>query len=130
MEINITGVNLIEFVKEVYRLSAPAGLGWLHFIKGELTDEEAKKILDIWKNDRQFALEMDYIKGRACKMAVSRKVKNLYIRSPWYDHTDMQLEKLLKGVWPKDRLFPELKAEEHGISCHCVDCQSKRETKS
>lgn len=130
MEINITGINLIEFVKGVYRLSVPAGLGWLHFTKGELTDEEAKEILNIWKKDKQFALEMDYIKGRACKMNVFRKGKNLYIRFPWYDHTDIQLKKLLKAVWPKDRLFPELKAEEHGISCHCVHCQNERETKS
>jgi len=130
MEIDITGINLIEFIKGVYRLSVPAGLGWLHFTEGELTDEEAEEILDIWKKDKQFALDMDYIRGRACKMTVFRKGKNLYIRSPWYDHTDMQLEKLLKEVWSKDRLLPELKAEEHGISCHCVDCQSKRETKS
>ena len=133
MEIDITGINLIEFVRGVYRLSVPAGLGWLHFTEGELTDEEVKEILDIWKKDKQFALDMDYIKGRACKMTVFRKdreEKKIFIYSPWYDHTDIQLKKLLKGVWPKDRLFPELKAEEHGISCHCADCQSKRETKS
>lgn len=130
MEIDITGINLIEFVKGAYRLSVPAGLGWLHFTEGELTDEEAKEILDIWKKDKQFALDMDYIKGRACKMTVFRKGKNLYIRSPWYDHTDIQLKKLLKVAWLKDRLFPELKTEEHGISCHCVHCQSKRRTKS
>ncbi len=128
MEINITGVNLIEFVKEVYRLSVPAGLGWLHFTEGELTDEEAKEILDVWKNDKQFALDMDYIKGRACKMTASRKDrggKEIFIRSPWHDHTDIQLEKLLKAIWSEDRPFPELKAEEHGIGCNCVHCQSK-----
>ena len=131
MEININGVNLIEFVKEVYRLSVPAGLGWLHFTEGELTDEEAKEILDIWKNDKQFALDMDYIKGRACKMTVFRKENKLYIRSPWHDHTDIQLKKLLKVAWPKDKPFPELEPEEHGIGCYCVDCQSKKkETKS
>ena len=43
MEIDITGINLIEFVKEVYKLSVPAGLGYLHFRKGELTNEEAKE---------------------------------------------------------------------------------------
>jgi len=130
MEIDITGINLIEFVKGVYRLSIPAGLGWLHFTEGELTYEEAKEILDIWKKDKQFTLDMDYIKGRACKMTVFRKGKNLYIRSPWYDHTDIQLEKLLKMVWPKDIPFPEIKAEEHGISCNCVLCQNKRGTKA
>ena len=130
MEIDITGIDLIQFIKEVYKLSVPAGLGWLHFTEGELTDEEAKEILDTWKNDKQFALDMDYIGGRGCKMTVFRKGKNLYIRSPWYDHTDIQLKKLLKAVWPKDKPFPELEPEEHGIACHCVHCQSKRRTKA
>jgi len=128
MEIDITGINLIEFIKEVYRLSVPAGMGWLHFIEGELTDEEAKEILDIWKKDKQFALDMDYIGGRACKMIVFRKDrggKEIFIHSPWHDHTDIQLAKLLKAAWPKDRPFPGLKAEKHGIGCHCVDCQAK-----
>jgi len=126
MEIEVTEIDLIKFIKEVYKLSIPAGLGWLHFTKGELIDEEAKEILDTWKNDKQFALDMDYIKGRACKMTVFKNKDKLYIRSPWFDHTDMRLKKLLKSVWPEDKPFPELKAEEHGISCNCVYCQSKR----
>jgi len=126
MEIDVTGIDLIKFIREVYRLSVPAGLGRLHFIEGELTDEEAKGISDIWKNDKQFALEMDYIKGRACKITVFRDRNRIYIRSPWHDHTDMRLAKLLKAIWPKDKPFPELKAEEHGIACHCMHCQIKR----
>jgi len=126
MELDITGIDLIKFIREVYKLSIPAGLGWLHFTEGELTDKEAKEILDIWKKDRQFALDMDYIRGRACKMTIFRKGKNLYMRSPWYDHTDIRLAMLLKAVWPKDKPFPELKAEEHGIACHCMHCQIKR----
>lgn len=126
MEIDITGIDLIKFIKEVYKLSIPAGLGWLHFTEEELTDEEAEKILSIWKNDPVFHLDMDYIKGRDCKMTVFKEEKKLYIRAPWHDHTDMRLAKLLKAVWPKDKPFPELKAEEHGIACHCMHCQIKR----
>ena len=133
MEIDITEIDLIKFIKEVYRLSVPAGLGRLHFTEGELTDEEAKEILDIWKDDKQFALDMDYIRGRACKMTIFRKDregKEIFIRSPWYDHTNTQLKKLLKAIWPEDRPFPGLGPEEHGIACHCVHCQSKRRTKA
>lgn len=130
MEIDITGLNLIEFVKEVYRLSVPAGLGWLHFTERDLTDKEAKLILDSFKDDPSIFLDMDYIRGRACKMTLFREGKRLYLRSPWHDHTDIQLKKLLKAAWPEDRPFPELKAEEHGIGCNCVHCQSKRGTKS
>ncbi|MBA7565285.1 hypothetical protein ES695_13645 [Candidatus Atribacteria bacterium 1244-E10-H5-B2] len=126
MKIDITEIDLIQFVKEVYKLSIPAGLGRLHFKEGGLTDEDAKGILDIWKNDKQFALDMDYVGGRACKMTVFRDRNRIYIRSPWYDHTDMRLTMLLKAIWPEDKPFPELKAEEHGIACHCMHCQIKR----
>lgn len=126
MDIDITEIDLIKFVKEVYKLSVPAGLGRLHFKEGDLTDEEAEKILGVWKEDKQFALDMDYVKGRACKMTVFREGKRLFIRAPWYDHTDMRLKILLKMTWPKDKPFPELKAEEHGIACHCMHCQIRR----
>ncbi|MBA7555464.1 hypothetical protein ES705_48127 [subsurface metagenome] len=126
MEIDITGIDLIKFIREVYKLSIPAGLGQLHFKEGGLTDEEAEEILDEWKSDPKFCLNMDYVKGRACKMIVFKEGKKLYIRSPWHDHTDMRLAMLLKAVWPKDKPFPELKAEEHGIACHCMHCQIKR----
>lgn len=127
MEIDITGVDLIKFVKEVYKLSISVGLGRLHFRGGGLTDKEAEEILDVCKSDPEFCLDMDYVRGRACKMTVFRDRNRIYIRSPWYDHTDMRLKMLLNAVWPKDKTFPELKAEEHGTACHCMHCQIKRE---
>ena len=126
MEIDITGIDLIQFVKEVYKLSIPAGLGRLHFKEGGLTDEEAEEILSVWESDPKFCLDMDYVKGRACKMTVFRNKDKLYTRSPWFDHTDMRLAMLLNTVWPEDKPFPELKAEEHGIACNCMHCQIKR----
>ena len=125
MDIDITEVNLIKFTKKVYSLSSPQGLGILHFQEGELTDNEAKELLKYWKDDKRIALSLDYVRGRACKMAIFRKENRLYISVPWYDHTDKQLEKLLKSVWPKNKTFPKLK-EEHGICCNCLECQSKR----
>ena len=126
MKIDITGINLIKFVKEVYKLSIPAGLGQLHFKEGGLTDEEAEKILGLWKSDPKFFLDMDYVKGRVCKMTIFRDRNSIYIRSPWHDHTDMRLTMLLNAIWPEDKPFPELKAEEHGIACNCMHCQIKR----
>jgi len=134
VEIDITGIDLIKFIKGVYKLSIPAGLGYLHFREGELTNEETMQILNIWKKDPIYILDMDYIRGRACKMTVFKDriygKNRLYIRSPWYDHTDIQLRKLLEAIWPKDKPFPELKTEEHGIACHCMHCQIKRVTKA
>lgn len=126
MKIDVTEIDLIQLIKEVYRLSIPAGLGFLHFERGGLTDKEANEILNVWKNDKKWALDMDYIRGRACKMTIFREGKGLYIKFPWHDHTDMQSNELLKAIWPKDKPFPELKAEEHGIACNCAHCQIKR----
>ena len=36
MEIDVTGIDLIQFIKEVYKLSVPAGLGYLHFRDGKM----------------------------------------------------------------------------------------------
>ena len=125
MKIDITDINLIVFTKEVYNLSSPQGFGFLHFEEGELTDEEAKEILDTWKNDKQFALEMDYIKGRSCKMVVLRDKDRLFIRTPWYDHTNSQLIKLLRKVLP-ERELAVLKQDPHNPSCNCKICQERR----
>lgn len=125
MNIDFKGIDPIKFIKEVYELSVPQGLGFLHFKEGELTEDEAKEILDFSKDNKMHFLDMDYIKGRACKMTVFREGKKLFFRIPWYDHTDIQSEKLLKAVWPKGKIFPKLEGK-HGIACNCVECQIKR----
>ena len=116
--IDITGIDLIEFVKKTYELSSPQGLGFLHAKDGGLTDEEAKSFINK-KGD--IAISMDYVHGRACKMNVLRKEGRLEIRDTWYDHTDSQLNKLLAHF--------NIKREgegEHGCACNCEDCRVKQ----
>ena len=43
--IDITEIDLVEFVKRVYDLSKPQGLGFLHYEAGQLSTDEAKKIV-------------------------------------------------------------------------------------
>ena len=90
--IDITGTDLIKFVKKVYELSQPQGLGFLHYQEGGLSDEEAKTLI---KENGNYVVNMDYVKGRACKMIVFRKNNKLLIQDSWYDHTDNQLKELL-----------------------------------
>lgn len=94
MPINITGVDLKKFVKEVYNLSQPQGLGILHYREGGLTDEEAESILA--EGTPHHPVDMDYVHGRACKMVVFNNDDKLTIPDRWYDHTDNQLIELLK----------------------------------
>jgi hypothetical protein len=125
MDIDITGVMLPELVKEVYNLSSPQGLGALHFKEGGLTNEEVNEVLDTPKYSN-IVVSMDYIKGRACKMAVYKKDDSVYIRYPWFDHTHEDFVALLKAVWPEGKPFPELEHLTHNPSCNCTQCRDKR----
>ena len=120
-KIDITGVDLIELVKKVYELSSPQGLGILHFQEGSLSDTEAENIVELYKNDLNLALGMDYINGRACKFNVWRKDNKLYIDNSWYDHTDSQLQQLLDHFNIKIKTI-----RKHNIACNCIECQRKR----
>lgn len=93
--IEITGVDLKKFVQKAYELSQPQGLGFLHYEKGALTDDEAQGIIDSSRPDGRNAVSMDYVKGRSIKMHVSRDDGKLFIYNNWYDHSPHQLKELL-----------------------------------
>lgn len=95
--IEITGANLVEVVKAVYDLSRPQGMGFLHFDSAPLTDEEAKSLI-AFTNPR-VPVDLDYVKGRACKFFVRREEDGtLWIQNSWYDHSDHDLQDLLKRI--------------------------------
>jgi hypothetical protein len=115
MQIDITGVDLVEFAKAVYELSAPQGLGFFHFREGSLSTWEANQHID---REARCVLDMDYVNGRACKMHVRKDGDKLLIDSPWYDHTDAQLEQLLAKFNIKYE-----PTEKHNTTCNCVECR-------
>lgn len=96
--INLIGTNLKSFVKDVYDLSRPQGMGHLHFTPGPLSDEEAEAIIKNWEGNERVAVSMDYVHGRACKMTVFRDAETgaLSIHDRWYDHTPRDLQLLLE----------------------------------
>ena len=96
--INVTKAKIIEIVKVAYDLSAPQGMGFVHFQEGGLTDEEAEAIINRCKNSPYYAVDMDYIKGRAVKLAVAKEGDKLFIPDSWYDHSEEQLQELLRRV--------------------------------
>jgi len=114
--IDITDVNLVEFAQKVYELSSPQGMGFLHYTDKPLTKEEAQSLID---EHGHWALNMDYVKGRACKMTVGRKDGRLLISNSWYDHTDRIFQQLLNHFG-----IEAPKITDHGCACNCIDCQS------
>lgn len=71
-EINLNGVDLIKLTQVAYDLSVPQGLGFLHSENGSLSQEEAKDLVDPFSKDKNIALGLDYVKGRAVKLNVFR----------------------------------------------------------
>lgn len=106
--IEITGCDLVNFVKHVYAMSAPVGLGYMHFQNGELPDDIAESLClkalseeSFSEYEKQFGriiVNMDYVLGRCCKMYVTEFDGKWFINNNWYDHTDQQLDDLLKLI--------------------------------
>ncbi len=87
--INISHVDMSKFVREVYNLSSPRGMGFLHFKEDGLSDEDVAAII-------ARGVRMDYVHGRACKMTVVKRPDGLFIQPKWYDHHIEDLKELLK----------------------------------
>lgn len=117
--IDVTDVDMVKFVQKVYELSQPQGMGMLHFQPGGLTSDEAEELVEA-----DGTVSLDYVKGRSCKMYTRKDNGRLVIGDKWYDHTDAQLSELLEFVGIG--VTPGTKAGEHGGSCNCADCRTKR----
>ena len=90
-------LDLVKFVQDVYSLSSPQGLGFLHYQPGDITTEQATKLVARFVEDERIALSLDYVLGRACKMVVFRSKGGGYeLPDSWFDHTESQYAELLK----------------------------------
>ena len=85
--------RLVPFIKKVYDLSHPQGLGFIHYTNEPLSDADAAALIQ----PTEIAVSMDYIRGRACKMFVFRDYNTgtLHFELPWFDHTQVQEAELL-----------------------------------
>lgn len=95
--IKIDNLGLVKFAQDVYELSTPQGLGFLHAQAGGLSEEAATELVARQENNPRIALDMDYVSGRACKMTVFETEDGYYeVPDSWYDHTESQYDELLK----------------------------------
>lgn len=118
---NCPKLDLVKLVKEAYRLSAPQGLGFLHFTPSPLSTEEAKQFI-IPKSTCNIVLHMDYVHGRAVKLTVKKNADGTFsLPDSWYDHTDEQYKELLEAVGVEFN-----KPVEHGCACNCATCRMSR----
>ncbi len=101
-KIDLTGVDLIALAKLAYNLSQPMGLGVHQYFDGDLSDDQAKALVDRengWKYFNHVALGLDYVNGRSVKLHVLRNESGQqWIHPYWYDHTDDELRQLLAAL--------------------------------
>lgn len=96
MPLDITGVDIYQFMREVYAMSFPAGLGIHHYREGELDHDTIQSIVNE-KCQGNALFVMDYVHGRCCGMVVWKDENGLlYIRDTWHRHTAEELDELLR----------------------------------
>jgi len=91
--IEVTKEQIPLLVAEAYNLSAPVGMGQLHYTPEPLSVEEITHIIE-----EDGTAYMDYVKGRQCKFSIYRdkETNKFYIRDTWYDHSEHQFNELLE----------------------------------
>jgi hypothetical protein len=94
--IKVDKLDMVKFVRDVYALSSPQGLGFFHFKDGDLSEQEAKEMVDNYSEDKRIAISLDYINGRSCKMTIFRSETGYDLPDSWYDHSESQYNELLK----------------------------------
>lgn len=99
--IEITGVDVRQFIRECYDRSRPQGLGFIHAVNGPIPENEIDDILT--RRDKDFVFDMDYVLGRAVKMTVFRDGGKMFIHNNWYDHSGGQLRDLLTAIGMADK---------------------------
>lgn len=101
--IDVTGVHLAKVAQVAYNLSRPQGLGFLHYQPGEISLDQAKTLVKPSPFDG-LVLYLDYVAGRAVKMAIYEEGGKLYMERRWFDHTVEDMRTLLKecGLDPKE----------------------------
>lgn len=95
--------DVTALIAQVYNLSAPIGLGHIHFIPGLIPIETLTKLVEGYRSQKEkfskrstedymgtgCLLGMDYVHGRCCKFGIyyDFKTKESYIHTNWPDHS-------------------------------------------
>jgi hypothetical protein len=109
--IRIPQEKVSQLIANVYAMSVPVGMGFLHFKPGELDKDTLIQLHTefanrlAWCKDHPRPAEwlfpdtlliMDYIHGRQCKFSIGYYRGELVINDYWYDHSEAQFTELLR----------------------------------
>lgn len=88
--------NIRELIKLAYGLSKPQGLGFLHFMVGDIDATTLDSMVDSF--EQKGRIDLDYVIGRACKCSFTKSDDGILTSiapDMWYDHTDDQANQFL-----------------------------------
>lgn len=70
--VNISGLDKAELLAVLYNRANPQGMGFLHYVPGDMPIEEARKLVE--------AVDyFDYVKGRVMKVDISRDEMSTFL---------------------------------------------------
>ena len=94
--VEITGCNLIQFVKDVYNLSEVKGIGIVNKGTPPLSTRDSGNLIRV---NTEKPVVMEVVNGKACYMTVYMSVDNrLFIQNSWFDHSPEDLKMLLNRI--------------------------------
>lgn len=104
--IKVTGVDLRKLIAAVYANSRPQGPGIIHAQDGPIPENVLEQImLDARIQGKGLVVGLDYVLGRACKFNLYRDEQDdLFIRRKWYDHSELDLHRMLRDSGMKEDL--------------------------
>lgn len=100
--IEVTGFDPLVFIREVYNLSKPLGMGYLHYRPGDCPEMLPESI---WNQRQHFdydgihpVVHLDYVYGRCCKMPIYKlaKEERYFVRKQWMDHSPEDYKELFR----------------------------------
>jgi len=111
--IKINDLDISKFLRNVYEMSVPMGMGFLHYQPGNASDEMVESMKKEFDERLQKAKQehqkngktyraffgLDYVQGRQCKMQffLDGDGESVVIYDRWMDHSDDQLAGLLQA---------------------------------
>lgn len=86
-KVDITGIDKAELLRCLYNGSDPQGMGWIQYVPGHMSLEQAQVLIDACKESESdyqdahinLAYDFDYLQGRVMKVNLGEPVMDLWL---------------------------------------------------
>ena len=96
--IDITDVDIEQFLQKCYQFSRPRGFGYLHLDNKHNKISVDDMAMFVSQLRESGSVHLDYVNGRSVEMYIFTRKGRTLINNDWYDHTSDQFDTVLKAV--------------------------------